>query len=44
VLLPAGLGQDQILVIVVTIAGYISAIAFKVEPPAPDDNIYPSED
>lgn len=35
VLLPAGLGQDQILVIVVTLAGYISAVAFQVPPPPP---------
>ena len=39
VMLPARLGQDQILVIVVTIAGYISAVAFKVDPPPPfEDN------
>jgi hypothetical protein len=35
VLLPKGLGQDQILVIVVTLAGYISAVAFKTDPPPP---------
>jgi len=42
IVLITGLGQDQIVVIVVTIAGYISAVAFKVDPPAPieDDPQY----
>ena len=35
IVLVAGLGQDQVLVIVVTIAGYISAVAFQVDPPPP---------
>ena len=35
IVLVAGLGQDQILVIVITVAGYISAVAFKVDPPPP---------
>jgi hypothetical protein len=35
IVLVYGMGQDQILVIVVTIAGYISAVAFQVAPPPP---------
>jgi|GEM_PF-5112222 len=35
VFLVAGIGQDQVLVIVVTIAGYISVVAFQVKPPPP---------
>lgn len=42
VLLPSGLGQDQILVIVVTLAGYISAVAFGVEPPPPFEDDVPT--
>lgn len=44
VLLPSGLGQDQILVIVVTLAGYISAVAFKTDPPPPFEDDPSSED
>ena len=39
IVLIQGMGQDQILVIVVTIAGYISAVAFQVPPPPPVEDV-----